>query len=230
MIRMKTAKRAGRLMALAGAAFVGIAATGTPWHATVTESDRAQTIGNPEAELRLTEFVSYTCPHCATFTMQGEPPLQLAYIGSGKLKMEVRSVIRNDIDLVATMLAQCGDSDKFIRNHTMFMLTQRSWLPVAQRANQGQIARWTGPDKYAARRSIASDLGYYALMESRGYTRTDTDRCLADQAVADRLRANTDADFEEFGVQSTPSFAIDGQLLEGVHEWRTLESELNDRF
>ena len=225
MKRLRTLK----IATVMAAATFGIASS-SPWHATISQSDRATTVGNPEAEVRLTSFVSYTCPHCATFTIQGEPALQLAYIGSGKLKMEVRPVIRNPIDLVATMLVQCGDTDKFVRNHTMFMTTQRSWLPIAQRATQVQIARWTLADKSAARRAIANDFGFYGLMESRGYSRPTIDRCLADQAVADRLEANSQADFEQFGVRSTPSFAIDGERLDGVHGWPELETALKTRF
>lgn len=222
-------KRPLRMIALAAVAVLGIAAD-TPWHATVAVSERAHTIGNPAAEVTLTEFVSYSCPHCATFAMQGDPALQIAYVGTGKIKVEVRPVIRNSVDTVATLLAQCGDSDKFIRNHAMFMRTQRGWLPVAQRATQGQVARWTAADKPAARRAIANDLGFYALMESRGYSRVDIDQCLADNAKAERLEANTEADFEQFGVTSTPSFAIDGKLLDHVHEWQSLEAKLNERF
>lgn len=222
-------KRPLRMIALAAVAVLGIAAD-TPWHATVAVSDRAHTIGNPAATVTLTEFVSYSCPHCATFALQGDPPLQLAYIGTGKVKVEVRPVIRNSVDTVATMLAQCGDSDRFIRNHAMFMLTQRSWLTAAQRATQGQIARWTGADKPAARRAIASDLGFYALMETRGYSRVEVDQCLADDAKAALLEANTEADAVQFGVTHTPSFALDGKLLEEVHEWRALEAALGERF
>lgn len=222
-------KRPIRMIALAAVAVLGIAAD-TPWHATVAVSERAHTIGNPAAEVTLTEFVSYSCPHCATFAMQGDPALQLAYIGTGKVKVEIRPVIRNSVDTVATLLAQCGGSDRFTRNHSMFMLTQRNWLSVAQRASQGQIARWTAADKPAARRAIANDLGFYALMESRGYSRVEIDQCLSDNSKAERLEANTEADFEEFGVTSTPSFAIDGKLLDHVHEWQSLEAKLNERF
>lgn len=223
-------KRPAKLMALAVVGALSVASSNTPWHATVEVSDRAHTVGNPEAETKLTEFVSYTCPHCAEFAIKGDPPLQLAYIGTGKLKLEVRPVIRNSVDLVATMLVQCGDASKFPRNHTMFMLSQRGWLPITQRASQAQVARWTASDKAAARRAIANDLGFYGLMEARGYSRVDSDKCLNDQSQADRLEANTDADSAEFDVHSTPSFAIDGKLLKDVHEWTSLETALNSQL
>lgn len=200
-----------------------------PYHTQVRAGERAYTVGNVDAEMQLVEFISYTCPHCATFAVEGEPALQFAYIGSGKLALEIRSFIRNDVDVVATMLVQCGDTDRYWRNHTMLMMTQRTWLPIAQRATQSQLARWSASDGAAARRNIASDLGFYNAMETRGYARPDIDRCLSDQSVADRLEANTKADMEQFGVQSTPSFALNGTLLADVHGWNTLQTALKDQ-
>ncbi len=200
------------------------------WNNQVTAGDRGYEIGNPEAEVTLTEFVSYTCPHCATFAIQGEAPLQIAYIGTGKLKLDVRSIIRNDLDLAVTMLAQCGDPAKFMRNHTYFMTSQKTWLPKAQNATRAQVMRWTTGNGSVARRAIATDLGFYQMMETRGYSRINVDKCLGDNAKANDLRANTKADFEEFGIRGTPSFAINGETLENVHSWRALEQQLNTLF
>ena len=200
------------------------------WSATVSDNGRGLEIGNPEATVTLTEFVSYTCPHCATFAMQGEAPLQLAYVGTGKLKLEIRSVIRNPVDTTATLLAQCGDSEKFFRNHAYFMTSQRTWLPIVRRPTQGQIQRWNSPNRASARKAIAADAGFYGMMESRGYTRSELDTCLSDNAKAERLKANTTADFADFGITGTPSFAINGSTVTGVHDWSRLEPKLNENF
>lgn len=218
-----------RTAAVSAVAIMTIGAGGN-WNASVVKTDRAYQIGNQDAEVTLTEFVSYTCPHCATFTKEGEPALQIAYIGPGKLKFEIRSVIRNVVDLTATLAVQCGEPDKYLRNHTIFMTKQDTWLDVARNANRAQQQRWMVTDKAAARRSIASDLGFYPMMETRGYNRTDVDRCLSDEAEAKRLVANTTADFADFGIAGTPSFAINGEFAEGVHNWSALEPVLNSNF
>ncbi|MGB7407788.1 MAG: thioredoxin domain-containing protein [Pontixanthobacter sp.] len=197
------------------------------WNTRIDATDRVHTIGNPEAETTLTEFVSYTCPHCATFAIEGEAPLQLAYIGSGKVRLEMRSFVRNVVDLTATMLVQCGDTDKFLQNHTMFMMKQSEWLEKARRATPSQQAIWVGPDKQRARQNMAQTLGFYDMMATRGYERPQVDRCLADQDRADTLVANTRLDATEFGVRGTPSFVLNGDLLQGVHNWETLETALN---
>ena len=213
---------------MAFAALFSIGANGN-WNTSVEQTERAHVVGNPEAKVTLTEFVSYTCPHCATFAVQGEAPLQLVYIGPGKLKLEVRSIIRNVVDMTATMLVQCGSEDKFLRNHTMFMLRQEQWLGKARNATQAQAALWTRGDA-AGRRAMASSLGFYEMMETRGYGRIELDACLADNAKAAQLQANTKADFADFGIRGTPSFAIDGTTLENVHSWQALGPALGERF
>ncbi|MFZ1742856.1 MAG: thioredoxin domain-containing protein [Pontixanthobacter sp.] len=218
-----------RAAALTAVAAMTIGASGN-WNAAVVKFDRGYQIGNPDAKVKLTEFVSYTCPHCKSFTDEGEPALQIAYISSGKLLFEIRPYIRNDIDLTATMLVQCGGTEKFHRNHTMFMINQRTWLDTAGYATKAQQQRWSAPEGAAARRAIASDLGFYGMMESRGYNRPEIDNCLNDDAEAQRLEANTIADAAEFQVTGTPTFAINGQKLEKVWDWRTLEPVLNGNF
>ena len=211
------------------AVFLTTAATGN-WSATISDSGRAYVIGNPDASVTLTEFVSYTCSHCATFTKQGEAPLQIAYIGTGKLKLEVRSFVRNPIDTVVTMIAQCGPKDKFFRNHAFFMTSQDKWLGTFSKPTQAQMQRWTNPNGAIARKAIAEDAGFYPMMETRGYSRTEIDQCLNDNDRAAMLKANTVADAAEFNITGTPSFAIDGEKLDNVHDWQALEPKLNAKF
>jgi 2-hydroxychromene-2-carboxylate isomerase len=82
----------------------------------------------------------------------------------------------------------------------------------------------------AGRRSIASDFGFYQIMERRGYSRTQVDRCLADETVARKLAEASDKDWKLPGIAGTPSFAIDGNILTGTASWSTLSPQLAARF
>lgn len=199
------------------------------WNINVTQTDRAMVVGKDDAPVTLTEFVSYTCPHCATFEKDSEAVLQLAYVGPGNLKRDVRSIIRNPVDLAVTMLAQCGDPNKFVQNHIMFMTQQPTWLEKGRNSTAAQRTLWSRGDA-ASRRSMASSLGFYDMMETRGYSRIEADTCLNDDARVPVLMANTEADFAEFGIRGTPSFAIDGETLENVHSWQTLGPLLEAKF
>ncbi|MGV2496902.1 thioredoxin domain-containing protein [Pelagerythrobacter aerophilus] len=200
------------------------------WNTTVVEADGAHRIGNPDAKVELIAFVSYTCPHCAHFTTEGEAPLQIAYVGPGRVELQIQPMIRNSADLVATMLASCGAPSKFLRNHTLFMNEQSKWLGRYAEANAAQRARWENGSQAERRRAIASDLGFYRLMESRGYSRSEIDRCLASDAEARALIASSQAASEKHDIHGTPSFVLNGVTLAGTHDWSMLSPQLAARF
>lgn len=216
-----------RAAVLAGAALLAVGATAPKgnWVATVVATDGGHRIGNPEAKVKVAEFISYTCPHCAAFAKEGEAPLQLAYIAPGKVSLEVRHLIRDPVDLTAAMLTNCGPAAKFLQNHAAFMLGQDKWIAPLGSATAAQKQRWT-TDGAVGRRAIASDFGFYAIMERRGYSRTEVDRCLADEAAARTLAENSAKDWKRPGISGTPGFAINGAVMPGTHTWSALEAQL----
>jgi protein-disulfide isomerase len=199
------------------------------WQTTITRTARGHQIGNPEAEAQVIEFVSYTCGHCANFTANGEPALELAGLAPGKVRLEVRPVIRNALDLTLSLLAACGDPAGFKGRHRALMLSQGEWMGKARAAPQSQQAMWGRADK-ASRMNAASALGLTAMLEARGQSRSELDACVMDDAAAKALLANGEADYTEFSVSSTPSFALDGKLLNEVHSWDALYPVLNARL
>ena len=234
----RTAGLAGALVLAAGAAAQGTAPGTTGgttqgaarnWINTVALTDAGHRIGNPAAKVKLTEYVSYTCPHCAVFTREGEGALELGYVAPGKVTLEIHHMLRDPVDLVAAMLANCGPPSKFLMNHKAFLLGQDEWIAPLASASAAQRARWVaaGP---AARRAIAADFHFYDLMERRGYSRVEADRCLADEALAKKLAAASEKDWKLPGVRGTPAFAIDGVVLTGTATWSGLQSQLSARF
>jgi len=222
-------KRFTRVLLAASAAVVTLAAAGN-WLTTVAKTDGGMRMGNPAAKVSLIEFVSYTCIHCANFTREADGALKLALVQPGKMSLEVRHVIRDPVDLTATLLANCGPKERFFLNHNAFMLSHDEWMAKARSATPAQQQRWSSGPLGARFRAVASDLGFYKTMESRGYSRVEADQCLNDEDAARSLVAQSQADSARYGVQGTPSFAVDGKLLEGVHSWSALETALESRF
>lgn len=229
---MKVTKRtlgwlaAGALAACAGVAGVGVGATSSNWNTQVVRADGAHVIGNPKATRVLTEFVSYTCPHCGDFARTGDEALKLAYVGPGKLRLEIRHIVRDPVDLTVATLAWCGDPKKFPQNHAAFMHAQPRWLSLARSTTPAQRQRWAAGDLPSRMRAVASDLDFYQIMEGRRYERSEIDRCLADTDRAKTLADNSARDGDRFNVAGTPSFALDGTLLPDVHDWPALEKHL----
>lgn len=209
-------------------AFKGIDPQGN-WSAAAVRTDRGHLLGNPEAETRLIEFVSYTCSHCASFAMEGDPAIDLTLLMRGKMAVEVRPVIRNALDLTVTLLAGCGDPAGFKDRHRAFMYGQSAWLAKFQNAPQSQQAIWARADK-ASRMNAASALGLADMLVQRGQSIVEVNACVMNDAAAQRLIDAGNADQTEFDIAGTPSFALDGKLLTNVHNWTALYPVLSERF
>lgn len=229
-MKLKRVVQAAAVAAAALLATVAPAQQSAPnWLITVAETDGGHRIGNPEAKVRLTEYISYTCPTCARFAREGEGPLQIGYIATGRLNLEVRHLIRDPVDLTAAVLANCGPASKFPQNHAAFLHQQDRWIGPLASATSAQQQRWRVAG-VAGRRAIAGDFGFYRLMEGRGYSRVEVDRCLADDALASKLAEHSDRDWKRPGIGGTPSFAINGIVMPGTHSWAALERQLADFF
>ena len=220
------------------AAVFGLAAASTPalaeskpnWTATVAVAeDGTHTLGNPDAKVKISEFVSYTCPHCANFQKEAEAPLRLAYVQPGTVSVRIVHFIRDSVDLNVTMLVNCGDPAGFFARHHIFLQSQDQWLDKIQEMSDAQKARWNGDDFAASMRAITSDMGFYEVMEHRGYSRVEVDRCLADTAIARKVLAQKEEGLR-LGIPGTPSFMINDAVSDDAYDWRTLDNAIKARL
>ena len=111
----------------------------------------------------------------------------------------------------------------------MFLFSQDDWMAKVRNAPQSQQAAWLRGDK-ASRVSAATALDFDDMLADRGMSRGDINTCLTDDEAALALIRNGNADRTEFGVQGTPSFALDGEFLPAVHNWAALYPVLSARF
>lgn len=186
-------------------------------------------LGDPAAKVRLTEYISYTCTHCAHFHAESDATLRATFVATGKGSVEVFPYLRNSIDMAAALLVDCGGAAHFIRLHDTFLNTQTQWLARVGALNDAQRARWDNGPMGGRMRAIAGDLGFYQIMENNGIDRVQADRCLNDEPLMKRLAAQTEA-ATKAGVEATPSFAIDGVLLTGTYDWTMLAPQLQARL
>ena len=178
-------------------------------------------MGNPEARVKLVEYGSLTCPHCAAFAASAMPTLRGRYVRSGKVSFEYRNFVLNGIDVAASLLARCGGAGTFFPLAETLYARQQEWAGRISGLDDAKKAELNAlpPGPRLAR--LAEIGGLSALAARFGVTRQQGEACLADEAGLDRLAAMAEA-ASALGVQGTPTFLINGAVVE-AYDWATLE-------
>lgn len=201
------------------------------WNATVVKTaNDSYLLGNPDAPVKLVEYISYTCPHCAHFEQESDAQLRIGFIAPGKGSIEVRSYLRNGLDVTMSLLSHCGPPSRFFGTHSAILRSQTQWMAAANTLTEAQRQRWANPNFATSMRAVASDLHLYEMMEKRGFNRATVDRCLADKALADRLAKGTQDAAEKDNINGTPGFKLNGVVLAGTSSWAALKPQIEARL
>lgn len=199
----------------------------TPWSATTGESGiGAYSVGNPQAKVKLVEYFSYTCSHCAEFAKEAGVPLKAHYIDKGSVLFEYRNLIRDPVDMTAAMLARCGGAKAFAANHQAIFAAQPVWLAKAAKMTKEQQAPWYQGALGERTTRIAADVGLDALMRGRGYSAAQIKACLSSGVAEAELMGMTNIGLNADRVKGTPTFFINGRRAEVGH-WADLKTLLD---
>lgn len=179
-------------------------------------------MGNPEAETRIAEYVSYTCSHCATFERDSAPILKKDHITKGTVSLEIRNYIRDPIDLTIATLARCGGTDKFFSNHAMFMREQTNILQRARFLSPDVIQDWNTNSMSEYIAAATKTMGLDTLMIAQGFTAEQIDNCIADTQSQQFITQMTLHASMLQRVRGTPGFAINDEYLPAIGGLQTL--------
>ena len=180
--------------------------------------------GNPNAPIKLVEYASHTCGHCAEFAEASAEPLRTRYIDTGKVSYEIRNQIHDPIDLTFAVLARCAGPEAF------HAFAEQGWgnleAMFAQVQANGAALEAAGQAQGAARfDGVAQAAGLYDFFAQRGVSRDQARTCLAKTDTATQIAANSDSQSQELNVTGTPTFFINGKNV-GTQTWATLEPML----
>ena len=210
----------------AAAAAPVAAPTGQDWTTTVTMTpEGGYRMGNPDAAVKLVEYASFTCPHCAAFENEAGDKVE-AYVRKGTMSWEFRPFLLNAIDIPVSLLVRCQGPEPFFKLAEQVYAEQRNWEPKFQQltpADQQRIGALPQNQQFAA---IAKAGGLDQFFRMRGLPQAKADACLANTAEVDKLVKLRDRGTNQDGVTGTPTFIINGKLAEDTYSWDTLEPKL----
>ena len=163
------------------------------WTKVVTETpDGGYLMGNPAAKVKLIEYGSLTCPHCAHFTTEVLPKIKETWIDNGKAKLVLRDYPLDEPALRAAMVARCAPPAKFYPFIDTLFADQQQW---------------------GLAKDYKAALARLALLG--GMSKTQFDDCLADKAGENKVLQSRLAATQQLGVNSTPTFFVNGVKFEG---------------
>jgi len=159
-------------------------------------------LGSDKAPVNVIEYASVTCQYCAIFHAEVYPKLKEKFIDTGKVRFIFREFPTGPVNasIAGFMLARCS-GDKYFPLVEAMMEQQRSWI---EKPYDGllRIARQAG-------------------MSQEGF-----ETCLKDRKLAEEIGNSARRASEKFGVESTPTFFVNGTKIVGAQPLATFEKAI----
>ena len=184
-------------------------------------------MGNPNAKVKLLEFGSLTCPHCREFDERGVPTLVNKYVKSGQVSWEFRNYVRDPFDLTASLIARCNGAKSFFPLMRAFYKDQSVWVGKIQATPQAQLEQLQSLPPGQEFVQAAKFAGFPEWAAARGVPVAKSNQCLSNENSINQLVQMTgDATNQYPNFPGTPTFVINGKMVENTATWELLEPKL----
>ena len=151
-------------------------------------------IGNDDAPITIIEYASMSCSHCADFHINTLPKLIENYVDTGKIKIIFRDFPFNYPALLGSMMVRC------IPENVRYEYTQ---------------ALYQLQSKWVNKENSKTTQELYKIMQSGGMTKEEFNSCIKNTDLENNILQSLMDAQKEFNIKSTPSFLINGLLVEG---------------
>ena len=172
-------------------------------------------LGDNDAPVKIIEYRSLTCSHCADFSNDTFAEIKENYIDKGKVNFEMRPFALNAIDLNAFKLLHCVDENDFFAMDKILFKDQKKWIVTNQ------------SDKVLENSTNALK-NYGALF---GVSEEAFNSCMENEYITDFILEQRIEGVEEYDISSTPTFIINGEIYAGnmsINEFdEIIEKEIN---
>ena len=146
-------------------------------------------LGNPKAKVKLVEYASLSCTHCAVFNNEVFPAFKKKYIDTGKVHYTLREILTPPAQVAAAgyLTARCAGKDKYFtvvdavfRGHDEMVKTGDARAVLVGAAKAG------------------------------GMSEAQFEACLSDEAALQALNARVARNAKQGEIAGTPTFVFNG--------------------
>ncbi len=160
---------------------------------TITLQPRDMTLGSPQAPVQVVEYAAPSCPICARWDMAVFETFKKEYVDTGKVFYVFRVFPLRPLDSAVEAMARCLPKDSYFTFIDMMYRNQDKWDPDGNDI----------PDVHA---SLIQMGGIAGMNEDK------VNACISNQPALDAITKVGQYATTSYGIDSTPSFIIDGKF------------------
>jgi protein-disulfide isomerase len=212
--------------------------------------------GNPAAKVTFIEYASPTCPHCALFSNTVLQPFKDKYVATGKVKFILRPFARNTMDAAIFMLAEAAaksvdaqaapaassaPASDASSSASTADASSSSAAPATPAAPDPSNPSGYSQAAIAAYENVIST--FYKTQNTWGVSDKPLDAvktvafqlgfsedsfttALKNQDLFNAISTMRDQAVNDFGLEGTPTFYINGKQLTGEKTMDQLDTEI----
>jgi len=190
----------GRLALTFALAFAGAAVAAAPTKLAPRADDMS--LGSAKAKVQVVEYASLSCPHCARFNADVFPGFKAKYVDTGKVRYTLREMLTPPAEVAAAgfMMARCAGPAKYFKVVDEVFRSQDRWGEQIQPV-------------------------FLGIAKQNGMTEAQFAACLTDEAAQKEINTRVKAALD-LGVDSTPTFFVNGKKYEGELSLQQLDAAI----
>ena len=161
-------------------------------------------IGDETASIKMVEFASLTCGHCAKFHNEVFPKIKKEYIDTGKIVFTYRDFPLDKFALKASVIARCSGNDRFFSFLKVLYKKQKDWTSTQ--------------DPFKSLLKIAK-LG--------GLKNDEIKVCVGNKSIEDGILRERLSSSKKYDIKATPTIYINNEKYDGDLTFEALKLKID---
>lgn len=181
-----------RFLLTAAAAVAGLALAGCNKGAGSAASAEDMSLGDPAAKVKVVEYASASCSHCARFNSEVMPEFKKKYVDTGKVQYTLKEFLTppTEVAMAGFLVARCAGKDKY--------------FPVLDAIFRSQEEMFQTGDFRGVLLRVA---------QSAGMTEAQFSSCVSDEAAIKAMTARVERANKVDGITGTPTILVNGKKI-----------------
>ena len=168
------------------------------------EALEKKSFGNEDAKIKMLEFASLTCGHCAKFHNEVMPIIKKNYIEKGLIHFTYKDFPLDKYALKATIIARCSGNKNFFNFLDVFYKKQKDWTRTQ--------------DPFKSLLKIA---------KFGGLKDEELKVCVGNKSIEDGILRERLSSSKKYDIKATPTIYINNEKYDGDLTFEALRLKID---